>query len=72
MSVFKIVLASAAVIAGPAISLVIVSVGCREAAPALGELCGHHTFSTWVFFTINAWFIIAVVATVVHAVRNNA
>ena len=72
MSVLKIVLASAAVVAGPAISLVLVSVGCGQAAPALGELCGHHAFSTSVLFASNTWFIIAVGATVVHAVRNNA
>ena len=73
MAVFrKVVLVAAAVVAGPAISLVLVGLGCRQSAPALGELCGHHTFSTLVFVAISAWFIIAVAATLVHAVRNKA
>ena len=68
----KIVLVAAAIVAGPAISLVLVAFGCRQPAPALGELCGRHVFSTLVFFAISAWFVIAVAATLVHAVRNNA
>jgi hypothetical protein len=68
----KVVLVAAAVVAGPAISLLLVGVGCRQPASTLGELCGHHAFSTLVFFAISAWFVIAVAATLVHAVRNNA
>ena len=68
----KIVLVAAAIVAGPAISLVLVAFGCRQPAPVLGEMCGHHVFSTLVFFAISAWFVIAVAATLVHAVRNNA
>ena len=73
MAVFrKIVLVVAAIVAGPASSLLLFTLGCSQPTPALGELCGRHAFSTLVFFAISAWFVIAVVATLVHAVRNNA
>lgn len=50
------------VLAGPAFSVLVISLGCRAPDQALGVMCGHNTLPSLVVLTLAAWLVLGAAA----------
>jgi hypothetical protein len=55
----KIAIATALLVAGPALAFLVLFAGCGGASPFFGVLCGHNILPSLVGFTLVAWFVLA-------------
>jgi hypothetical protein len=55
---------------GPALAFLVLFAGCDGPSPVFGTACGHNILVSLVGFTLLAWLVLGVCATLFNIVKN--
>jgi hypothetical protein len=56
-------------LAGPALALVLLFIGCAPPWQILGVMCGHNAYVSLIVFTLVVWLALIVIFAVIHVRR---